>query len=83
MQVVVNFDAPRSLETYLHRIGRTARAGATGAAVTFIEDDDRMLLKEVVKKGKVNLKQRIVPQQVGGGGHWGVGGAWNVRIEMF
>jgi len=31
--------------------------------VTFIEDDDRMLLKEVVKKGKVNLKQRIVPQQ--------------------
>jgi superfamily II DNA/RNA helicase len=55
------------LETYLHRIGRTARAGATGAAVTFIEDEDRQLLKEVVKKGKVNLKQRIVSQQVGFG----------------
>jgi ATP-dependent RNA helicase DDX27 len=62
--VVINFDAPRTLETYLHRIGRTARAGAEGVAVTLISDEDRQLLKEVVKKGKVNLKQRLVPQQV-------------------
>jgi ATP-dependent RNA helicase DDX27 len=64
--VVINFDAPRTLETYLHRIGRTARAGASGAAVTFIEDGDRALIKEVVKKGKVALKQRLLPQQVCG-----------------
>eukprot|EP00878_Enallax_costatus_P005816 GHUV01006103.1.p1 GENE.GHUV01006103.1~~GHUV01006103.1.p1 ORF type:complete len:892 (+),score=345.95 GHUV01006103.1:153-2828(+) len=61
VQVVLNFDAPRTLETYLHRIGRTARAGAQGVAVTLVGDDDRVLLKEVVKKGKVQLKQRLVP----------------------
>ncbi len=47
VQVVLNYDAPRKLETHLHRIGRTARAGASGMAVTFIEDQDRQLLKEV------------------------------------
>jgi ATP-dependent RNA helicase DDX27 len=47
LQVVVNFDAARTLETHLHRIGRTARAGASGLAVTFVEDGDRALLKEV------------------------------------
>ncbi|KAG1656121.1 hypothetical protein FOA52_007820 [Chlamydomonas sp. UWO 241] len=58
---VVNFDAPRRLDAYLHRIGRTARAGASGQAVTFIEDDDRGLLKEVVKKTGVQMQQRMVP----------------------
>jgi superfamily II DNA helicase RecQ len=62
--VVLNFDAPRSLETYLHRIGRTARAGESGVAVSLIGDEDRALLKEVVKKGRVTLKQRVVPPQV-------------------
>jgi hypothetical protein len=63
-QVVLNFDAPRTLETYLHRIGRTARAGESGVAVSLIGDEDRVLLKEVVKKGRVMLKQRVVPPQV-------------------
>ncbi|MEV4423117.1 DEAD/DEAH box helicase [Patulibacter sp. NPDC049589] len=34
---VVNFDVPRSPDTYVHRIGRTGRAGATGRAITFVE----------------------------------------------
>jgi superfamily II DNA/RNA helicase len=63
-QVVLNFDAPRTLETYLHRIGRTARAGESGVAVSLISDEDRALVKEVVKKGRVTLKQRAVPPQV-------------------
>jgi len=45
----------------LHRIGRTARAGAQGQSVTFIEDGDRKLLKEVVKKTGVQMQQREVP----------------------
>lgn len=44
---VINFDAPSSLEAYLHRIGRTARAGAVGRALTFVMDSDRPLLKQV------------------------------------
>jgi ATP-dependent RNA helicase RhlE len=38
---VVNFDIPEVAETYVHRIGRTARAGATGMALSFCEAEER------------------------------------------
>ena len=38
---VVNFDVPEVPETYVHRIGRTARAGAAGMAMTFVDADER------------------------------------------
>ena len=60
VEVVVNYDAPKSLTSYLHRIGRTARAGTSGRSITIIEDGDRQLLKEVVKRGKINLLSRKV-----------------------
>ena len=60
VETVINFDAPRNLTSYLHRIGRTARAGTSGRSITFIEDGDRQLLKEVVKRGKINLLSRKV-----------------------
>jgi ATP-dependent RNA helicase RhlE len=41
---VVNFDLPVEAETYVHRIGRTGRAGATGAAVSFCAGDERKQL---------------------------------------
>jgi superfamily II DNA/RNA helicase len=47
VEAVINYDAPAQLASYLHRVGRTARAGAKGRALTFAEDDDRQLLKEV------------------------------------
>ena len=47
VEVVVNYDPPSSLSGYLHRIGRTARAGSSGRAVTFADDSTRPLLKEV------------------------------------
>ncbi|KAI8466360.1 MAG: P-loop containing nucleoside triphosphate hydrolase protein [Monoraphidium minutum] len=73
VQAVINFDAPRTLETYLHRIGRTARAGAAGAAVTLAEDADRKLLRDVVKRGRAALRQRLVPA--------GAVGAWQGKVE--
>ena len=48
VEVVVNYDPPSSLSGYLHRIGRTARAGSSGRAVTFTDDSTRPLLKEVI-----------------------------------
>jgi superfamily II DNA/RNA helicase len=36
---VINYDAPDAREDYVHRIGRTARAGATGVGITFVLDD--------------------------------------------
>jgi ATP-dependent RNA helicase RhlE len=44
---VLNYDVPRDLETYVHRIGRTARAGAQGVSVTFCEHEDRLALKAI------------------------------------
>ncbi len=44
---IVNFDLPETPETYVHRIGRTARAGAEGVAVSFCAGDERGLLKQI------------------------------------
>jgi ATP-dependent RNA helicase RhlE len=46
---VVNFDLPNVPESYVHRIGRTARAGADGAAISLVSDDERGLLKDIQK----------------------------------
>lgn len=46
---VINFDLPQEIETYTHRIGRTARAGAAGIAITFCEPQERRSLREIEK----------------------------------
>jgi ATP-dependent RNA helicase RhlE len=49
VELVVNFDLPEVAETYVHRIGRTARAGASGLAVALCMPDERPLLKAIEK----------------------------------
>lgn len=44
---VINFDVPRYAEDYIHRIGRTGRAGATGDAVTFVGRDEQPYLRRI------------------------------------
>jgi ATP-dependent RNA helicase RhlE len=44
---VINFDLPNVPETYVHRIGRTARAGASGVALSFCQDDERPYLEDI------------------------------------
>ncbi len=46
---VVNYDLPNVPETYIHRIGRTGRAGASGVAVSFCDHDEREHLREIEK----------------------------------
>jgi ATP-dependent RNA helicase RhlE len=46
---VVNFELPHVPESYVHRIGRTARAGATGHAISLCADDERNLLRDIQK----------------------------------
>jgi ATP-dependent RNA helicase RhlE len=46
---VVNFELPYVPESYVHRIGRTARAGATGHAISLCADDERPLLRDIQK----------------------------------
>lgn len=48
IQTVLNYDFPQSTQTYIHRIGRTGRAGHTGEAITFFTTEDAKYLKLVV-----------------------------------
>lgn len=49
LQVVINYDLPDVVETYVHRIGRTGRAGNSGTALTFCSQDDHMMVKDIQK----------------------------------
>jgi ATP-dependent RNA helicase RhlE len=53
---VVNFDLPEVPETYVHRIGRTARAGRSGAAISFCDQEERVLLRDIER-----LTRRSIP----------------------
>jgi ATP-dependent RNA helicase RhlE len=46
---VINYDMPNIAETYVHRIGRTARAGAKGVAISFCDTDERAFLRDIEK----------------------------------
>ncbi|NUY39444.1 DEAD/DEAH box helicase [Wolbachia endosymbiont of Litomosoides brasiliensis] len=56
IQHVINYDAPQSQANYIHRIGRTARAGAEGHALSFITPQDKKRLPALTdKKGELNF----------------------------
>ncbi|KAL2200863.1 hypothetical protein P885DRAFT_65177 [Corynascus similis CBS 632.67] len=52
IDTVINYEAPQSLEIYVHRVGRTARAGRSGVAITLAAEPDRKVVKAAVKAGK-------------------------------
>jgi ATP-dependent RNA helicase RhlE len=54
---VVNFDLPNIAESYVHRIGRTARAGRTGIAIAFCDDSEGGYLRDIERLTKVALDQ--------------------------
>ena len=59
INLVVNYDAPRMAEDYVHRIGRTGRAGRSGIAVTFLGHADRNLVRQIERftGNKVSLME--------------------------
>jgi len=57
---VVNYDMPHVAEDYLHRIGRTARAGAPGEAVSLVSHEERPLLAAIEKLMNRKVEQRAV-----------------------
>jgi ATP-dependent RNA helicase RhlE len=46
---VINFEVPNISESYVHRIGRTARAGAQGIAISFCDAEERAFIKDIEK----------------------------------
>jgi ATP-dependent RNA helicase RhlE len=61
---VVNYDLPMEPESYVHRIGRTARAGKSGHAVAFCDTDERTQLKQVERLVKFEIPRFQVPAEV-------------------
>ena len=86
---VVNFDLPNVPEDYVHRIGRTGRAGSSGEAVSLVAADEISQLRGIERLIKQTLTRDIVdgfePEQTlpasqrGGGANAGSGGQNNVR----
>ncbi|MGN6496656.1 MAG: DEAD/DEAH box helicase [Tsuneonella sp.] len=60
---VVNFELPNVSEQYVHRIGRTARAGATGIAISFCAQDERAYLRDIQKLTGVTLDRIALPER--------------------
>ncbi|AEK19355.1 DEAD/DEAH box helicase [Methanococcus maripaludis] len=58
---VVNFDIPQNPESYVHRIGRTGRAGKQGYAITFVEPSEFRKFKYIQKIAKTEIKREEVP----------------------
>ena len=57
---VVNFDLPRSPADYIHRIGRTARAGKSGNAISFIDHESAAHFKIIEKRSSIALEREVV-----------------------
>ena len=49
IRLVINYDVPHDSEDYVHRIGRTGRAGAQGVSISFVSEDDAFYLPEIEK----------------------------------
>ena len=56
---VVNFEMPKDVTTYVHRVGRTARAGKGGASVTFVSEERRASMRLVLKSSLAALEGEI------------------------
>jgi ATP-dependent RNA helicase SrmB len=59
---VINFDMPRSADTYVHRIGRTGRAGAKGTAISLMEAHDVRIVGKIERYIEQTLKRRVIEE---------------------
>lgn len=57
---VINYDLPRTADVYLHRIGRTARAGKKGNAVSLVEAHDQAMMERIMRYTKDEVKERYI-----------------------
>jgi len=74
IRYVINYDMPKQIEDYVHRIGRTGRAGASGTAFTFFTSDNYKLVKDLIRIFREASQEvppeleKLAPSFGGGGG---------------
>ena len=59
---VINYDMPEDVDTYIHRIGRTGRAGKEGTAISFVTSEEEHLVREFELRTEMNIEKREVPE---------------------
>ncbi|CAH2097485.1 unnamed protein product [Euphydryas editha] len=64
VKTVLNFTLPATLEHYIHRVGRTARAGRAGVSVSLAGEAERALVKAIVRRARRPVKSRAVPPDI-------------------
>lgn len=65
IRIVINYDVPRDCDDYIHRIGRTARAGAKGRAITFVSVDDQEFFKRIEDFIEQDIPKLEIPAELG------------------
>ncbi len=65
IELVINYDVPRDPEDYIHRIGRTARANAQGAAITFVSEKDQDKFARIEKFLGYEIEREVLPESLG------------------
>lgn len=63
IEAVFNYDIPQDEESYVHRIGRTGRAGKTGRAFSFVAGKDIYKIRDIQRYAKVDIQRKQVPTQ--------------------
>lgn len=63
--LVINYDVPHDPEDYIHRIGRTARAAATGAAITFVSVEEQDKFHRIERFIEREITKRALPEELG------------------
>ncbi len=72
IDLVINYDAPGNAEEYVHRIGRTGRAGAKGVAITLINQADMEKFDAIEKLIEKKVSRALMPESLGAGPEWKV-----------
>ena len=65
IQLVINYDVPHDEEDYVHRIGRTARAGKGGRAITLVSEKDQYLFRQIERFLEKDVPKEPVPTELG------------------
>ncbi len=63
VDAVINYDIPNGAENYVHRIGRTGRAGKTGTAYTFVTPREAYALGDIMRRTKAQITQAQLPSR--------------------